>query len=173
MRTNATTHSWRKSPAWSAVFRAVGLSIIGFIGWLWLFSADGPPRSVVSLVAVQALAVLAGVAWYLPRARAERRWRAAVDHCGEQELAKHGTGGGPEAVPPPACPYRVKGRLLSGEDAVICTRVQGSCPLQELRPMTGGRHTAVCLLRDEPVNDGRQVSEDVAVGAERRPVETA
>ena len=46
----------------------------------------------------------------------DARWRAAVDHCGEQELAKHGTGGGPEAVPPPACPYRVKGRLLSGED---------------------------------------------------------
>ena len=56
--------------------------------------------------------------------------------------------GGAEDVPPPACPYQVKGRLLTGADAVICTRAQGSCPLQEVRPMTGGRHTAVCLLRE-------------------------
>jgi hypothetical protein len=122
------------------------LSIFGLIVWLGLFSADGPPWSAVSLVAVQALAALAGVAWYLPRARAERRWRAALDHCGEQELAKRATGGDPEDDRPPACPYQVKGRLLSGADAVICTRAPGSCPLQELRPMTGGRHTALCQL---------------------------
>ena len=42
--------------------------------------------------------------------------------------------GGAEDVPPPACPYQVKGRLLTGADAVICTRTEGSCPLQELRP---------------------------------------
>jgi hypothetical protein len=88
MRTNAATHEWRSSLARSAVFRAAGLSIIGLIAWLWLFSADGPAWGGVSLVAVQALAALAGVAWYLPRARAERRWRAALDHYGEQELAK-------------------------------------------------------------------------------------
>jgi hypothetical protein len=84
MRVNATTLPWRTSLAWSAVFRAIGLSIVGLIAWLWLFSADGPPWSAVSLVAAEALAALAGVAWYLPRARAERRWRAALDHYGEQ-----------------------------------------------------------------------------------------
>jgi hypothetical protein len=88
MRTNAAADTWRTSLAWSAVFRAVGLSIFGLIVWLWLFAADGSPWSAVSFVAVQALPPLAGVAWYLPRARAERRWRAALDHYGEQELAK-------------------------------------------------------------------------------------
>ena len=67
-------------------------------------------------------------------------------------------GGTAEDAPAPACPYQVKGRLLTGEDAVICTRPRGSCPLQELRAMTGGRHTALCLLRGGPVSDGQQVS---------------
>jgi CBS-domain-containing membrane protein len=60
---------------------------------------------------------------------------------------------GTEDVPPPACPYQVKGRLLTGADAVICTRAPGSCPLQEMRPMTGGRHTAVCRLQEGAVSD--------------------
>jgi hypothetical protein len=88
MSSNATTHPWRTALAWSAVFRAAGLSIFGLVAWLWLFSADGPPWGAVFLVAVQALAALAGLAWYLPRARAERRWHAALDLCAEQEQAK-------------------------------------------------------------------------------------
>jgi hypothetical protein len=89
MRTNAAAHPWQTSLAWSAVFRAAGLSIFGLIAWLWLFSADGPAWGTVSLIAAQALAALAGIAWYLPRARAERRWRAALDQYGEQEQAHH------------------------------------------------------------------------------------
>jgi hypothetical protein len=88
MRNKAAAHKWRMPLVGSAVLRAGGLSISGLIVWLPLFSADGPPWSAVSLVAVQALAALAGIAWYLPRVRAERRWRAALDHFGEQELAK-------------------------------------------------------------------------------------
>ena len=88
MQTNAAAHRWRASLAWSAVFRAAGLSIFGLVVWRWLFSADGPPGRVASLVAVQALAALVGVAWYLPRARIERRWRAALDFYAEQEQAK-------------------------------------------------------------------------------------
>ncbi len=84
MSSNATTHSWRTSLAWSAAFRAVGLSIVGFIAWLWLSSADGSAWKAVSLTAVLALAALAGVAWYLPRARTERRWRAALDWYADQ-----------------------------------------------------------------------------------------
>jgi len=114
MRPNAAADKWRTPLARSAVFRAAGLSIFGLIVWLGLFSADGPALRVVWLVAVQALAALAGVAWYLPRARSERRWRAALDHCGEQELAKQGAGG-PEDVPPPALP-------LSGEGAAAHRR---------------------------------------------------
>jgi CBS domain-containing protein len=64
-----------------------------------------------------------------------------------------------EDVPPPACPYQVKGRLLTGENAMICTRAPGSCPLQEWRAMTGGRHTAICQLREGVVSDWQEVSE--------------
>jgi CBS domain-containing protein len=66
--------------------------------------------------------------------------------------------GGPEDTPPPACPYQVKGRLLTGAAAGICTRAPGSCPLQEVRPMTGGRHTAVCRLQEGVVSDWQEVS---------------
>jgi hypothetical protein len=82
--------------------------------------------------------------------------------------ALHGAEGR-EDVPPPACPYQVKGRLLTGGEAVICTRGPGSCPLQELRPMTGGRHTAVCRLREGVVSDWQEVSG----GGRPRAVETA
>ena len=66
------------------------------------------------------------------------------------------------------CPYQVKGRLLTGADAVICTRPQGSCPLQEVLPMTGGRHTAICLLWNGLVSDWQQVSDGVPANAVRR-----
>ncbi len=55
-----------------------------------------------------------------------------------------GYGPGPDQIP--ACPYQVKGRLLTGEEAVICTQCEGSCPLQVIHPETGGRHTALCTL---------------------------
>jgi CBS-domain-containing membrane protein len=76
--------------------------------------------------------------------------------------------GGPEEVPPPACPYQVRGRLLTGGNAVICTRTPGSCPLQEVRPMTGGRHTAVCRMPDGLVSDWQQISGGVPAGTVRR-----
>jgi hypothetical protein len=88
MRTYAADRKWRTSLARSAVFRAAGLSLFGLIVWLWLFSADGPAGRAVSLGAVPALAALAGDVWYLPRARAERRWRAALDQYVDQELVK-------------------------------------------------------------------------------------
>jgi CBS-domain-containing membrane protein len=43
-----------------------------------------------------------------------------------------------------ACPYQVRGRLLNGDEAVICTLAHGSCGFQEERSTTGGRHTDVC-----------------------------
>jgi hypothetical protein len=67
------------------------LSIFGLVAWLWLFSVEGPAYRAVSLVEILALAALAGVAWYLPRVRAERQWRAALDRYVEQEQAKKGT----------------------------------------------------------------------------------
>src|SRR5262245_51392569 len=55
--------------------------------------------------------------------------------------------GCPEAVVSPVltCPYQVRGRLLNGDMAVICTLSDGSCPFQALQPTTGGRHTDVCM----------------------------
>jgi CBS domain-containing protein len=53
----------------------------------------------------------------------------------------------------PRCPYQIKGRLLTGEEAVICTLAEGACPLQAVRPLTGGRHAAVCLWPDGVFTD--------------------
>src|SRR5262245_48302672 len=88
MTTNATTHPWRAPLARSAVSRAARLLSIGFIGWLWFFPAGDPSLRPVALVAVVALAALVGIAWYLFRARAERRLWTAMDRYAEQELAK-------------------------------------------------------------------------------------
>jgi membrane protein YdbS with pleckstrin-like domain len=88
MKSNVTAHSRRTSPAWSAVLRAARLLIIGLIGWLFFVSAADPAWKAVSLAAVVAVAALVGITWYLSRARAERRWRAALDAYAEEELAK-------------------------------------------------------------------------------------
>jgi hypothetical protein len=88
MRTNASTHPGQMSLAWSAVSRAARLSIFGLIGWLWFLSADDSARKAVPLVAVLGLAALVGITWYASRARADRRWRAALDRYAQQELAK-------------------------------------------------------------------------------------
>ena len=89
MRTNAGTHPWQTSLAWSAVSRAARLSIVGFIGWLWFLSAEDSAWKAVPLVAVLGLAALVGITWYALRARAERRWRAALDrYYAEHEQVK-------------------------------------------------------------------------------------
>jgi CBS domain-containing protein len=46
-----------------------------------------------------------------------------------------------------ACPYQVRGRLLTGGEAVICVLSHGSCPFQVEQPTTGGRHTSFCTRR--------------------------
>jgi carbon storage regulator CsrA len=58
------------------------------IGWLLFVSAIGSAWRAVSLAAVLALAALVGITWYLSRASAESRWRAALDAYAEKELAK-------------------------------------------------------------------------------------
>jgi CBS domain-containing protein len=73
-----------------------------------------------------------------------------------------------EDVSLPACPYQVKGQLLTGEQAVICTLAEGRCPLQQMRPTTGGRHTAVCLQPNGVLSDWQQVTENLPVSAVHR-----
>jgi hypothetical protein len=88
MTTKSTVHTWQARLAWSAVYRVSGLLIFGYIGWLWFLSSGGSARRAVSLIAVLALAALVGITWYLAAARAERRWRAALDRYAEKEAAK-------------------------------------------------------------------------------------
>ena len=88
MPANATARSRGMSLAWSAVFRAVRLFLVGFFGWLWFVSADDFPWKAVSLAAVLAVAALTGITWYLSGVRAERRWRAGLDAYAEKEQAK-------------------------------------------------------------------------------------
>ena len=88
MKTIETARPWRTSLAWSAGSRAAGLFLAGLIGWLWFVAAPGTAWKAVSLAAVLALAALVGITWYLSRARAERRWRAALDAYAKREQAK-------------------------------------------------------------------------------------
>jgi CBS-domain-containing membrane protein len=81
--------------------------------------------------------------------------------------AEEGARGAPN-TPMPTCPYQVKGRLLTGEAAVICTLAEGNCPLQVMRPTTAGRHTAVCLQPDGVLTDWQRVTENLLGGAVRR-----
>jgi CBS-domain-containing membrane protein len=67
----------------------------------------------------------------------------------------------------------VKGRLLTGEKAVICTLVEGGCPLQVMRSLTGGRHVAVCLQPQEALSDWRQATESSPDGMVSRYMTTA
>jgi len=83
-----TDRSGRMSLARLAGFRAVRLFVFGLIGWLLFMSAADSAWRAVSLAAVLALAALVGVTWYLSRARAQRRWRGALDAYVEQEQAK-------------------------------------------------------------------------------------
>ena len=88
MTTHETARTRGMSLVWSAVFRAVRLFIFGLIGWLLFVSAADSAWRAVSLAAVLALAALVGITWYLSRARAERRWRAALDAYAIQEQMK-------------------------------------------------------------------------------------
>lgn len=75
-------------------------------------------------------------------------------------------------VPTPACRYQVKGRLLTGGEAVICILAEGKCPLQTVIPTTGGRHTALCFLPGVAPGGPRSVTENVPRGAVRRYMTT-
>lgn len=83
MTPDVTAHPWRAPLA-----RSAGLFIVGFVGWLWFSPAGDSAWRPISLVAVTALAGVVGTSWYISRARAERRWRAAMERYADQELAK-------------------------------------------------------------------------------------
>jgi hypothetical protein len=88
MATDPMAHPGRISLARSAVFRAARLLAFGLLGWVSLSLAGDPSLKAVSLIAVLGVAATVSVTWYLSRARAERRRRAAWDRYAEQEPAK-------------------------------------------------------------------------------------
>jgi hypothetical protein len=88
MATNKMTHPLRTSLAWSAVFRAARLLAFGLLGWGSLTPEVAPSLKAVLLIVVLGLTTTVGVTWYLSRARAERRWRAAWNRHAELEQAK-------------------------------------------------------------------------------------
>lgn len=93
---------------------------------------------------------------------------SAADFLRWTEQEKRGV----KEVPIPACPYQVKGRLLTGEEAVICTLAEGLCPLQVMRSTIGGRHTALCTLSSAGHSDGQQEFKDLPDDAVSRYMTT-
>jgi CBS domain-containing protein len=70
-------------------------------------------------------------------------------------------GHGAEGISLPCCPYQVKGRLPTGEEAVICILAQGNCPLQKMWPWSGGRHVAVCRQPGGVLCDWQQMPQNL------------
>jgi CBS domain-containing protein len=74
--------------------------------------------------------------------------------------------GCPDVSPTPSrtCAFQTEGRLLTGEEAVICTQPPGACPLQAMRPTTAGRHTAICLQPCGVLCDWQQTNDGLPDG---------
>jgi O-antigen/teichoic acid export membrane protein len=93
VKTILNTHDRRTFLIWSAMTRAARLTVFGFIGGTLLFLSEDLACKAVVLGAVIGLAVLASVTFYVSRSRArdraDRRWRAAVDHYAQKELDRY------------------------------------------------------------------------------------
>jgi predicted transcriptional regulator len=85
--------------------------------------------------------------------RAEATTAAVVDEQGRcvgmllpADVVRWIDAGCPQAIVGPTlgCPYQVRGRLLTGGEAVICILAHESCPFQMVLPASGGGHTDVC-----------------------------
>jgi hypothetical protein len=87
MKTKSVASSRWLTPAGPADLGIAGLAGTGSGVLLWLLSADGS-RTAASLVAATALVAILGLVWHVSRARADRRWRAALDRYAEGEEAK-------------------------------------------------------------------------------------
>jgi hypothetical protein len=93
MKTTAIIHTPLAFLFWSAISRAARLSFFGFVGGVLFLPSENVACKAVLLGEVLGLAVLVAITWYPSRARADRRWRIALDHYAEKELeryAEHG-----------------------------------------------------------------------------------
>ncbi len=150
-------HPRRLLPAWPVAPVTAGLFLVGCFGGLWLASAADLSWKAASLVAVLALAALAGMTWYSSRARADRRWRAALDRYAEQQLTKGPTlGAGRAALG--ARPYRAADGNQSAHaqgNRPPCLIHHGESPLCGSAPRPCGPDTT----------DGRPLTGAVGCGA--------
>jgi hypothetical protein len=95
MQTNQTDHSRLMSLVSSSAFWTAALLFAGLLGGLWVGQADDPTWQAVPLVAVLGLTAVAGVTWQRSRARARRRWDAALDAYAEREIRQQPRGAAP------------------------------------------------------------------------------
>jgi CBS domain-containing protein len=65
-----------------------------------------------------------------------------------------------ERQPIHTCPYQTEGRLLGGQETVVCTLGPGRCLLQVMQPTEAGPHTPVCLMPHDVLCDSQQVPEE-------------
>ena len=63
---------------------------------------------------------------------------------------------------PRACHYQTPGRLLTGDEVVVCTLAIGCCPVQKTQPTTTVAHMAVCSSPFDLVADWQQPVPDVS-----------
>ena len=136
--------------------------------FLNLTAEDLMSRDVLTLPQAMSLRTAAHLLWRdrisgAPVVDAEGR---CVGVLSTTDLLRWAGEDGPGAEPRPirTCPYQTQGRLLNGQEAVICTRAEGECPLQVMQPTTGGRHTAVCRMPHDVLSDWQQVIEDAPAG---------
>jgi hypothetical protein len=64
------------------------LLIAGLIGGLWFIRASDSTWGAVALVTVLGLTGVVGIMWQQSRARATRRWQAALASYAEEEIRK-------------------------------------------------------------------------------------
>jgi lysophospholipase L1-like esterase len=101
-----TNQRGRQKPGvvvWLAALCAVAVLGAGIAGEVWLRPAEGGNWQALLPAALLALAAVLGIVW-LARARAARRWNAAVDAYAEREIArsrrKHAAKGGRSVTTP-------------------------------------------------------------------------
>jgi hypothetical protein len=88
MKTSPTSRPQLRSSISSGAFWAVAVLIAGLIGGLWFELADRSAWEAVALVAVLGLTAVPGITWQQlhARARARRRWHAALAAYAEREI---------------------------------------------------------------------------------------
>jgi hypothetical protein len=86
MKTSQTGRSRFMSLISAVSFWAAALLFMGLIVGLWFVRTDDLAWKAVPLAAVLALTAVVGITWQQSRARATRRWQAALAAYAEREI---------------------------------------------------------------------------------------